>query len=531
MIVYFTDRNLEIKAQASTNLPGGFRLYDDKLTESIESGVNTFEFKVSYNDKTRAELESAIQVGSFVLRSGGRTDEHSNVYSSLYQVIETEFDTKDYSLSVYAEDAGLELLNKVCEQVTFTEQTLSQMLSATIPSDWSVNLIGTPSGTQTYAFDGENTATERVNSIVGLFDCEAYYSFVIERMSVTAKVLNVIPRRGNQDATVQLRLNKDIDRIATKKTIADIATAFKVTGGTPEGSDVPVNLIGYSYHVIDGDEFATDYWYKQNVDSTVVDEGKVRNISACRRWASAIDQDGLIVKSYEFDDTDKAMVAGQAKGQLKTDSQVGIEYTVDFVNLPEDTQIGDRVNIIDDDGGLYLEARLLTIETSVADCTQTATIGEYVLKSSGISQKVLDIAEKIQKESAQINNLYQVKASNDDLNQTGSDFESKLNAEIAERKSESLTNVEGYNLVNVDSDGLVMTGTQGSEASMEMSATEIVLKKDGYAAATIKSDDSLGSIIDADAADISTLKMTNVNGQGSLGWVAQENNHLTLKEI
>mgnify|MGYP000261556161 CR=1 FL=1 len=243
MIIYFADRNLHITGIASTSLPGGFRIYDDLTTEEIESGVNVFTCKIGYNDSSREALESAVSVGRFILKSSGSAfTDKENTYDSLYQIVETEFDTLSQELSIYAEDAGLDLLNKVVGSQQFTSKTLSQMLTAVIPADWTLNLIGTPAGAKTYTWDGENTATERINSIVNLFDSEAYYSFVIERFEVTAKVLNVVPRRGNQKAAVQLRLNFDIDRIVTKTSIADLATAFSVTGGTPDGSEAPINL-------------------------------------------------------------------------------------------------------------------------------------------------------------------------------------------------------------------------------------------------------------------------------------------------
>ena len=63
-------------------------------------------------------------------------------------------------------------------------------------------------------------------------------------------------------------------------------------------------------------------------------------------------------------------------------------------NLPEGIRIGDRINIVDDGGALYLSARILKLETSICDQKQTATLGEYLLKGSGISAKVEELAGK-----------------------------------------------------------------------------------------------------------------------------------------
>ena len=380
MIIYFADRNLNITGLASTSLPSGFRISEDQLTEDVETGVNVFEFHVTYNDGSREELESTVKVGTYILKGGGNAfEEEVNTYDSLYQIVETEFDTLSYELNVYAEDAGLDLLNTVVPEAEFTSKTLGQMLTATLPAGWTQNLVGTPTGTKSATYDGEASATERVDSIAGLFGCEVYYSFTIERFQITAKVLNVTPKRGDQDAKIQLRLNKDINRIVTKSSIADLATAFTVTGGTPEGSDTPVNLKGYSYTYTDPE---TGDVYK--VDTAT---GQMRNESAMKRWASMIDTDGLLLRQYSFDTLDKAVLAGQARAELQKQSREAVEYTVDFVDL-QGAKIGDRVNIIDEDGELYLEARLLQIQTSVTNMTQTATIGEYKLRQSGIADMI-----------------------------------------------------------------------------------------------------------------------------------------------
>ena len=351
MIIYFADRNLNITGQASTSLPGGFRIMEDLLTEEVDSGVNVFTCKISYNDSNRQELESAVKVGTFLLKSGGTAfTDKENTYDSLYQIVETEFDTLSQELSVYAEDAGLDLLNRVVGETTFSGKTLQQMLNSTKPGDWSLNLIGCPTGTKTITFDGDATATERINSIVNLFSCEAYYSFVIERFKITTKVINVVPKRGNQTAVHQLRLNKDIDRIVTKTSIADLATALVVTGGTPDGSDTPINLKNYTYSYTDpatGDVYTVDK-----------SSGQMRNTSAMKRWASVLDTDGFIFQQYSYDTTNKATLAGQARAELQKLSKAAIEYEVDFVRLPEDVRIGDRINIIDEQGELYPHGNL-----------------------------------------------------------------------------------------------------------------------------------------------------------------------------
>ena len=376
MIIYITDRNLDVMIHASTTLPDGYRVFHDKTVESVDTGVNTFECVISYTDDTRFNLEDACQVGHYILKQRNGMD---GAYDTVYQIVETELDTLAHEVYVYAEDAGLDLLNTLCPAVSLSG-TAYQMLDYFIPNDWSINIIDAPATTKSYKWDGTATATERILSVANLFGCEVYYSFIIEQLQVTEKVVNLITKRGTQTATAQLRLNYDINNIRTTKSIADLVTAFNVAGG----GNPPINLKGYNYSYTDpntGDVY--------RVDTTT---GQMRNVSAMARWSSSIDTDGLWVGEYSYNTTDKAMLAGQARAQLQKESQIAVNYEVDFARLPDDVAIGDRVNIIDEHGDLYLEARLLQIETCEAEDTKTAIIGEYLLKDSGISAKVAQLA-------------------------------------------------------------------------------------------------------------------------------------------
>lgn len=386
MIIYFCDRELNILGHASTELPQGIRVSQDKTVEDVESGVNSFECVLTWDNNTRSELEYGITAGNYILKQS------DTEYDSLYQIVETESDTKAQEISLYAEDAGLDLLNTLCPAVTLTNKTIDQMLTQFLPAEWSVDIQDAPNTTKTYTWDGESTCTERVRSVVGLWDCELYYSFEIDGLQVKKRVLNVVQKRGMQTAIPQLRLNYDIDKIVTKTSIADLVTALNVTGGKPEGTDTPINLVGYNYSYTDydtGDEYEVD-----------TATGQMRNITAMDRWSSEIDPDGLWVGSYTFDTTDKAVLAGQARAELQRRCYPAVNYSVDFTNLPDGAKVGDRVNIIDDAGALYLEARLLQIETCEADHTKKATIGEYLLKTSGVAEQVVRLASDLAQQRA-----------------------------------------------------------------------------------------------------------------------------------
>ena len=167
--------------------------------------------------------------------------------------------------------------------------------------------------------------------------------------------------------------------------MANLATALSCTGGTPKGKKDPITLQGYSYD--DGDFY--------------VDGKLLKSRQAVAQWSryawevtDASDWQGHHIRQYTYDTTSQATLCSKAIKELKKLRQMEVNYEVEINNLPEGIRIGDRINIVDDGGALYLSARILKLETSICDQKQTATLGEYLLKGSGISAKVEELAER-----------------------------------------------------------------------------------------------------------------------------------------
>lgn len=379
MIIYFVDRQLNILGNASTSLPEGLQIVDDYTLEDVETGVNTFQCSIPLGDLSPGDLEHMVKVGAYVLKSSARGfNENGSEYDSLYQIVETEYDTLNREMRLYAEDAGLDLLGKICGAVKLQNKTLKEMLGYFVPAGWSINAPNT--GTKTHEWDGESTATERIRSVAHIWGYEVFYSFQIENLTVKKRTANVINKRGLTTPWHKLYLGQEINSIVTKTSIADLATGFVVTGGVPQGAKAPINLKGYAYSYTDpktGDVYS--------VNSAT---GQMRNVSAMKRWSSVLDSDGLILKRFSYDTTNKATLAGQARAQLQKDSQALINYEVDFAELPDDLEVGDRIYVIDQEDQLYLDARVLQIETSASLGTKRATLGEFKRKESTVSEQV-----------------------------------------------------------------------------------------------------------------------------------------------
>lgn len=373
MIVYFANRKLNIIGQASTKLPKGLTIKDDLREEDVETGVASFECVIGFDDGTRSLVERCATPGNYILRCDSGENE-------FYTITETEIDTKNQEVTVYTEDAGLDLLNEIVgEYEADKAYPISHYIEKfAYDSGFEIGTNEVASLTRKLSWDGESTITERIASIATQFDgAEVSYSFKVKGMQVVKKFINIYKKRG-KDIGVTLRLNRDIDRIITTKSILNLATALLCTGGTPEKAENPINLSGYSYD--DGDFFTDGRWLKSR--------------KALEAWNRYTLGNGWIVKPFEYDTTDQKTLCTKAIAELKKAREMEVNYEVEISKLPDNARIGDRVNIVDDLGNLYVSARILKLKSSVVNQDHTATIGEYLIKDSGISQKVADLAAK-----------------------------------------------------------------------------------------------------------------------------------------
>lgn len=366
MILYFADRHLNILGQASTHLPEGIVIANDLKTEDAEIGVAIFECDLLFNKSTRANVETWAELGNYILRSSGDEQE-------LYTIIDAEIDTKKQKAYIYAEDDGLDLLNEIVGEY---EAEQSHPISFYIEryaagAGWEIGINEVEGLTRQLSFSNDETISARLLKIAEAFNnCELSYSFDIDGLKVAKRYINIYAERG-QDIGVQLRLNKEIDNIVITKTIANLATALKATGGTPDGASSPVTLKDYAYD--DGDFY---------VDGSILKSRKALEKWSRHLWKDDRSQQegGHIVKTYSDDSLTPGILCANAVAELKRICDMQINYEVDINKLPDNVRIGDRGTIIDEHGGLCVSSRLLTLETSEVDDTRRAVFGEHLIR-------------------------------------------------------------------------------------------------------------------------------------------------------
>ena len=414
MILYFADRKMNIIGQASTSLPNCIVITNDYKIEDIETGITSFEADIQYGVNDRQVVQKCTQVGNYILRSDGKENE-------FYTIIDSEEDTKEKSVNIYAEDAGLDLINEMIGPYKADKAyPISHYIKMfAYDSGFEIGINEASSLTRKLSWEGEATVTERLASVATQFDhCEISYSFEVKNLTITNKLINVRKKRG-KDEGATLKLNYELDRIISKKTIANLATALNCSGGIPENSETPINLKGYQYD--DGDFY---------ISGNLLCSRKAKNIWSRYVWNKEPNkingECGHIVRMYSYDTLSQQTLCNHAITKLKKLREIEINYEVDISRLPANVGIGDKVNIVDEEGQLYLSTRILQLEKSVCNKTYKAILGDFLIKKNDINKKVLDLAEKFAKES-----LTSKRALNVAINASNTAIEAKQQADNA----------------------------------------------------------------------------------------------------
>ena len=420
MIIYFADRNLTVLDVASTDLPSGIRILSDTKTDSIETGVKTFECTLALDKKNRVAIQENCRAGNFVLRSADDENE-------FYQIIESEISTEEDTFHIYAEDAGLDLLNTLVPAYTATAAHdmawyINYYLSNYAP-EWELGVQEIPSSTQTLIWDGESTLTERLLSIGTNFGCDIAFSYAVKNLAVTNKYVDIYQERGNKIAQRNYYINREVKSITTKQSIANLATAYEVTGGTPKGKSNPINLSGADYS---SDGTTTHSPANPNDDYQIVGT-QVRCLSAMALWSSKLDSDGLLLRSYSYDTTDKQTLFSHAVAELRKVIDVELTYDVIFNEMP-DVKTGDRINIIDDNDEIYVEARVLKLEKSVVSDSVSAELGEFVVKKSGLAERLQALADEVRAQALSATTISII--STNGINFVNTDIDTTLQATV-----------------------------------------------------------------------------------------------------
>lgn len=375
MIIYFTDRNFKVLGQASTSIRDGYTITDDTRKEAVDTAVASLDATITYTDDKRLALESMCKAGNYLLAYDG---DKEPAQTACFMIVTTEQSVTDRTLTVYAEDSGLDLLNNLSgaykgDATMKAGDYVKAFLEGTgfeLASDNSTASAKACEWTDT------DTVSKRLLDVCDKFGAELTYGLDVNGMDVTRRWVSISDAVG-VEKNVNLYIDHEVNDITVKGSVENLATALLATGKDS------VNLKGFNVPSSDASTYRID------------PDGALVDIAALAKWRRADGSTGNLYQKYSDTNIDnQADLYNVAKDKLSELSDVVTNYEVDIAIMPDGVGLGDRVNIIDDAGELYISGRILELETSVTSGKVKATLGEYIQESSGISDTVTRLAEQ-----------------------------------------------------------------------------------------------------------------------------------------
>ena len=193
MIVYFLNRGMLCLGMASTSLPRGYLIINDKQTDEIESGISSIEFDLLYPAKKGGDAYAITAAGNYILTKDGMN-------YGCYTILTAEESTEDGKISVYAEDAGIDLLNEIAAPLVNEAQKALTWYASPILEDsgWEIGQNDFKGATRVLNWSGESTVAERLREIASGFDGELSFSFEFKGLRTPKRYVNFLKRLGSE---------------------------------------------------------------------------------------------------------------------------------------------------------------------------------------------------------------------------------------------------------------------------------------------------------------------------------------------
>ena len=376
MQIYVLNRARETLATTSG-------IYDDKHTLTLDAGSSSYEFKINKNDEASQYMDS----GNYIVL------QNDNGKAWLFTIL--DYEETQYTKTVYAEDAGIELLNKACDiwksSGPHSFEYYFNLVTSGTPWKLGVNQLAGLERTLTY--EGRDTGLGRLLSILKGFDnAECTFDVTIKMNAPSDFKINVYKQVGSDRSDVQMVYSHELNNITKKESRAEFVTALCGVGGTIQTEDGQGNTQDA------GNIDFADLEY--NHDGLVTTKGDkfLRAVDANKRFNPG--QTTYIEAFYEYDTQSASELLNRTITRLKTYSEPQYTYTADVKVIDSTLKIGDTVTIIDHDynPALYLSARVAKLEKSYTDPSQnTIEFCNYRLLSSRLADKLAKLQTVVNK--------------------------------------------------------------------------------------------------------------------------------------
>lgn len=363
MQIYILNRARETLATTAS-------IYNDKHTLTLEAGSSSYEFTIDKSDEASHYLDS----GNYIVLQ----DDKGKTW--LFTIL--DYEETHNTKTVYAEDAGIELINKAVDiwkgDGPHPFSYYFDLVTKGTPWKLGVNQLAGLERTLTY--EGRDTGLGRLLSILKGFDnAECTFDVTVKMNAPAEFKINVYKQVGNDRSDVQIVYNNELNDITKKESRAEFVTALAGIGGQiqtedgSEGGNVDFSELEYSedgFVTKKGDKF-------------------LRAVDANRTFNPG--QESYVEGFYEYDTQSPSELLNRTLSKLKTYSEPQYTYTADVKVIDSSLVLGDTVTILDHDynPSLYLSARVAKLVKSYTDPAQNEIeFTNYRLLSSALADKL-----------------------------------------------------------------------------------------------------------------------------------------------
>ena len=413
MIIYFFDRFWNPLGKASAILPKGVNYYGDHEIEDVEQGTATFSVNVGFDEENRHIVRTYGQEAVYFIT----TDQEGN--GRLWSIIDDESDEEAMFHYFYGEDAGMDLINEMLPawgSPGSAKPIVYYIERAAADSGFEIGINEIPNLTRTLEWDGEATGLNRLQSIFTQFDnAELQFRFDIDEntLELKHKYIDILKKRGN-DTGIELRMNREVKNIRMKRSRANMFNAYRCYGATPDGKENPITLNGYSLTTaqkeINPETGKARFVLSGNILKDTESNAKYS------RYLNPYEQgedEGYYTGIYSSEATTQNALANETILQLKKTGYPEVNYEVDVIDAPRTLKAGDNVSIVNDKDELYLEGRILKTDRSRSNDTFEFTLGDYLIRDSGIAEQIQAMADKLKGKDGVSNFIFYAYADDD----------------------------------------------------------------------------------------------------------------------
>ncbi|MEK4674797.1 MULTISPECIES: phage tail spike protein [Bacillus] len=327
--------------------------WDDKRHWEIKNNIDTLEFRVFENTDHAATLVQQ----NLVLKEvrGGRIVP--------YVITETEKDSKDRSLMVYASGEWIQLAKAaIIEPQKLESKTLKQCMEIALKgTKWKIGKTE-HDGAHSMEIEEFTNPLDFLKQIAASFEIEIQYRAEVVGSKIVGRYVDMVKRRG-RDTRKEVTFGKDLIGIKRIENSQNICTA----------------LLGFVKK--ENGEFITISSINKGVPYLVDD-------AAYQRW----NENGKHKFAFYTPQTDDQNMSPERlltlmKTEMSKIVNASVSYGVDVQNIAripglshEEINEGDTIRIIDEGftPKLYLEARAIAGDESFKDPTQDNYVfGDY----------------------------------------------------------------------------------------------------------------------------------------------------------